>query len=172
MTINPKTLKVLKTFRVCYRRERKDEMEHQQITFQLPWLPEALARRGNWNQVARSLQQSSRPGTFTPDDLEQYRQAWSRPGAYTSMLNWYRALVQKPPRPPASPRIRVPTLLIWGARDMFLGRDLAQPSIALCEDGRLILVEGASHWVHHEEANRVNELIDAFLQGRMERQPQ
>jgi pimeloyl-ACP methyl ester carboxylesterase len=90
--------------------------------FQLPWLPEALARLGNWNQVARSLQQSSRPGTFTEADLEQYRQAWSRPGAYTSMLNWYRALVQKPPRPPASPRIRVPTLLIWGARDMFLCR--------------------------------------------------
>ncbi|MBI5290575.1 MAG: alpha/beta hydrolase [Chloroflexi bacterium] len=139
--------------------------------FQLPWLPEALARLDNWKQVAGSLQHSSRPGTFTPADLEQYRQAWSQPGAYTSMLNWYRALVQKPSRPPAGSCIRVPTLLIWGARDMFLGRELAQPSIDLCDDGRLILVEGASHWVHHEEADRVNELIDAFLQGRMKRQP-
>ena len=133
--------------------------------FQIPWLPETMGRLGNWQMLVRVLQRSSLAGTFTDADIELYRQAWSQPGAYTSMLNWYRALVQKQPKLPANPRITVPTLLIWGAKDMFLGREMAQPSIDLCDDGRLVFVEEATHWVQHEEADRVDELIDAFLRG-------
>lgn len=132
--------------------------------FQLPWLPEALARRRNWRQVSRVLLGSSRPGTFDPADMERYRHAWSQPGAYTAMVNWYRALVRKPPRPPASARISVPTLMLWGARDAFLGRELAQPSIELCDDGQLEFFEQATHWVQHEEPERVNGQILEFLQ--------
>ena len=131
--------------------------------FQVPWLPEFLARRQNWRVAAQALSRSSRPGTFTSSDLDQYRQAWSRPNAYRSMLNWYRAIVQKPSTPPVNPRITVPTLLIWGAQDRFLGRELAQPSIDLCDDGRLVFIEEATHWVQHEEPEQVNGLIDAFL---------
>jgi len=133
--------------------------------FQLPWLPESLARLKNWNMLAKSLKDSSRQGTFTNNDLAIYRQAWSQPKANTSMLNWYRAAMQKPPTPPENRRITAPTLLIWGAQDKFLGRELAQPSIDLCDDGRLVFFEEATHWVQHEEADRVNELIDTFLRG-------
>ena len=92
------------------------------LFFQLPWLPERLARQRNWNAALQSLRLSSRPGTFTDRDLDTYRQAWSQPKAYTSMLNWYRAGMQKPSKAPANPRITVPTLLIWGAHDRFLGQ--------------------------------------------------
>lgn len=136
--------------------------------FQIPWLPETIARLCNWQMLMQVIQRSSRPGTFTDADIELYRQAWSQPGAYTSMLNWYRALVQKQPKASANPRIAVPTLLIWGAKDMFLGREMAQPSIDLCDDGRLVLMEEATRWVQHEEPSRVNELIDNFLRGSSE----
>ncbi|MEZ4868411.1 MAG: alpha/beta hydrolase [Caldilineaceae bacterium] len=132
--------------------------------FQLPWLPEQLAWRNNWRMAVQALTTSSRPGAFSADDLDLYRQAWSQPNAYQSMLNWYRAVLQKPPAPPTHPRITVPTLLIWGAQDKFLGQELAQPSIDLCEDGRLVLIPEATHWVQHEEADRVNELIATFLE--------
>jgi pimeloyl-ACP methyl ester carboxylesterase len=135
--------------------------------FQLPYLPETILRMQNWNILARALKNSSRPGTFTNDDLDMYRQAWSQPKALTSMLNWYRSVMQKPPTPPDSLRINVPTLLIWGAQDKFLGRELVQPSIDLCDDGRLVFFEEATHWVQHEEAEQVNELIDTFLRGDM-----
>ena len=131
--------------------------------FQLPYLPEILIPLRNWYTFAKVMENSSGPGTFTTEDLDIYRQAWSQPKALTSMLNWYRSVMQKPPKPPDSLRIRVPTLLIWGAQDKFLGRELAQPSIDLCDDGRLVYFENASHWVHHEEAERVNELIDTFF---------
>ena len=131
--------------------------------YQLPWLPEKLAQRQDWKMAVEALTKSSRPGTFTDSDLDQYRAAWSQPKAFRSMLNWYRAMLQKPPRPPASARITVPTLLIWGAQDKFLGREMAQPSIDLCDDGRLVFIEDATHWVHHEQADLVNKLIVSFL---------
>lgn len=131
--------------------------------FQLPSLPETLIPLRNWYVITKVLKYSSRPGTFSNDDLDTYRQAWSQPKALTSMLNWYRAVMQNPPKPPDSQRITVPTLLIWGAQDKFLGRNLAQPSIDLCDDGQLVYFEEASHWVQHEEAKRVNELIDIFF---------
>ena len=136
--------------------------------FQLPKLPEALAQIGNWRATCRALQRSSRPGTFSSHDLDEYRKAWSQAKAYTSMVNWYRAIIQKPPLPLPDPRISVPTLLIWGAKDRFLGREMAQPSMDLCEDGRLIFIEEATHWVQHEEAERVNSLLGEFLTYKME----
>lgn len=131
--------------------------------FQIPWLPEKLAQQQNWKMVVESLTKTSRPGTFSDNDLELYRQAWSQPKAYRSMLNWYRAIMQKPPKPLSSPRITIPTMLIWGAKDKFLGREMAQPSIDLCDDGRLVFIEEATHWVQHEEPERVNQLINSFF---------
>ena len=137
--------------------------------FQIPYLPETLIRLQNWNILVQALKNSSRLGAFTNYDLNIYRQAWSQPKALTSMLNWYRAVMQKRPMPPENIRITVPTLLIWGTQDRFLGRELAQPSIDLCDDGRLVFFEEATHWVQHEEAERVNELIDTFLRGAPKR---
>jgi pimeloyl-ACP methyl ester carboxylesterase len=131
--------------------------------FQLPWLPEVMARLGNWRIMTEMLRRWSQPGTFSDADLDHYRAAWSQPGAYTAMLNWYRAMVRHPPDPLARPRISVPTLLIWGARDVALGREMAQPSIDLCEDGQLVFLDDATHWVHHEEPQAVNDLIRAHL---------
>ena len=133
------------------------------LFFQIPRLPEWTARLGNWWMPSRALLASSRPGTFTPEDLQHYRAAWSQPGAYTSMLNWYRASVQRPSRPPSNIRISVPTLMLWGAKDPFLDRSMAQPSIDLCDRGELVFLEQATHWLQHEEPERVNFLLDTFL---------
>jgi pimeloyl-ACP methyl ester carboxylesterase len=131
--------------------------------FQVPRLPETLFRWGNWRLLTRALRQTSRPGTFTDADLESYRRAWSEPGAITAMIHWYRAAMRHRPAPPPEHRVLVPALLIWGARDRFLDRGLAPSSIAMCEQGRLEFVEEATHWVQHEEPERVNRLLLDFL---------
>ena len=132
--------------------------------FQLPCIPELVSRIDNWRLLVRALQQSSRPGTFTTADLERYRQAWAQPHAYHAMLNWYRALRRKPSSLPARRPITVPTLLIWGVNDVFLGREMIRPTLELCQEGQLAMLEEGSHWVHLEEPARVNALIDTFLQ--------
>ncbi len=132
--------------------------------FQLPVLPERFYRRDNFGGGLAALRGSSRRGTFADDDIARYREAWSQPGALTGMINWYRAIIQHPPSIKRDERIAVPTLLIWGAKDRFLGRELAQPSIDRCDDGQLVFIEEASHWVQHEEPDRVNALLRDFFQ--------
>jgi pimeloyl-ACP methyl ester carboxylesterase len=131
--------------------------------FQLPWLPERAFRAHRFAFAVKSLQASSRPGTFGDEDMERYREAWSQPGAVRSMIHWYRAALRSQPERPASPRVRVPTLLLWGRKDRFLGAEMAQPSIDLCDDGRLEFIDEASHWLQHEEPERVNRRILEFF---------
>jgi pimeloyl-ACP methyl ester carboxylesterase len=83
----------------------------------------------------------------------------------TGMLNWYRAFLQRPARLPARPRIEVPTLILWGAKDVALNRNLANASLELCTRGRLVFFEEATHWLQHEEAEWVNSLLLRFLAG-------
>lgn len=149
------------------RQLRRDAAQRRRswyfLFFQLPWLPERVARRRDWEMLAGALVRTSRPGTFTDADLAAYRRAWSRPGACTAMLNWYRALLQRPPRRPRSPVVEVPTLLLWGSRDAFLVRDLATASLELCRRGELVFFDEATHWLHLEEAEAVNRRLLAFL---------
>ncbi|HEX5104868.1 MAG TPA: alpha/beta hydrolase [Pirellulaceae bacterium] len=132
---------------------------------QIPWLPEALMRRGNWRGMARGLQSSSREGTFTETELELYRSAWSQRGAFTAMLNWYRAAFRYPPPAPRNERILPPTLILWGVRDKFIGREGALRSADLCDLGELVFYDRATHWLPLEEYPDVNERIIKFVRG-------
>ncbi len=130
--------------------------------FRLPWLPEAAMKARNFRALADTLVQSSRPGTFKSSDLAEYREAWSRPGALTATVNWYRALLRKR-MPESLPWIKCPVLMIWGLEDRFGEKSTAEASLALCENGCALFVEGATHWVHHEEPARVNAALIEFL---------
>src|SRR5690606_26004032 len=92
--------------------------------FQIPVLPETLASLGDYTGMERLLRQSSQPDTFSDDDIEQYRRAWSQPNALRSMINWYRAMAQRASDKDARKkrRIVVPTLMLWGENDVALGK--------------------------------------------------
>ena len=81
------------------------------------------------------------------------------------MINYYRALVDSPRRKPRQIRpISAPTLVIWGEGDSFLGSDLAEPdSDDVPNLDRVERLTDASHWVHHDEAERVNQLLIDFF---------
>jgi epoxide hydrolase 4 len=130
--------------------------------FQLPWLPEALFSAFNYHIGARSLLRSSRPGTFSAEDLVQYRFAWSQPGALTAMINWYRALFRT--RAKLSDKtVRVPTRILWGERDDFLLTEMAHESLRYCTSAELFTFANATHWLQHEEPARVSELLIDFF---------
>jgi pimeloyl-ACP methyl ester carboxylesterase len=132
--------------------------------FGLPWLPEWMLSRTDWTMLGRAMRATARPGTFTDADLLQYRTAWSQPGALEAMLNWYRAALPRLlARSPAGVRVRVPALLLWGAHDAFLGREMVEPTMNLCDRGRVVFLEEATHWLTHEEPEKVNALLIEFL---------
>ena len=130
--------------------------------FQLPFLPEAAFTAFNYRLGIRSLVRSSREGTFSPDDLAQYRSAWSQPHALTSMINWYRAAFRFRTKFPDS-TVHVPTRILWGERDAFLLSEMAHDSLRYCDSADLYTFANASHWLQHEEPARVSELLIDFF---------
>jgi pimeloyl-ACP methyl ester carboxylesterase len=132
--------------------------------FQLPFLPEAAFTAFNYRLGVRSLVRSSREGTFSPDDLAQYRSAWSQPHALTSMINWYRAAFRFRTQFPHS-TVHVPTRILWGERDAFLLADMAHDSLRYCDSAELYTFANASHWLQHEEPARVSDLLIDFFRA-------
>ncbi|HEV2565101.1 MAG TPA: alpha/beta hydrolase [Microvirga sp.] len=131
--------------------------------FQIPRLPEAMLSANRHRSLKDALLRTSRPGTFSEDDIAYYEKAWSQPGALTAMLNWYRALPFRPDM--KDPAVRPPTLVVWGARDQFLEKGLAEASLSLCESGNVRWIENATHWVQHEEPEAVNAALVGFLKA-------
>jgi epoxide hydrolase 4 len=132
--------------------------------FQLPWLPEAFFSAFNFRTGSQALSHSSRPGTFSADDLKQYRAAWSQRGALTGMINWYRALFRTRVKFPDK-TVRVPTRILWGERDAFLLGEMARESLHYCTNAELFTFANATHWLQHEEPARVSELLIDFFRG-------
>jgi epoxide hydrolase 4 len=129
--------------------------------FQSPKLPERRARRMHWRFFKRFLR-DARP-SYTAEELDRYVEAWSQPGAAKAIIDYYRAAVRLGSKQEIRP-VSAPTLVIWGQRDRYLGPKLAEPH---AEDvpnlDRVERLPDASHWVHHDEAERVNELLVDFL---------
>jgi pimeloyl-ACP methyl ester carboxylesterase len=113
-------------------------------------------------------------GRATPADYQAYLEAWTRPGALTGGLNWYRASPLHPPDEagavapaldPAAFRVRVPTLVIWGERDEALLPGNLDGLDRVVDDLRVERIPEGSHWVIHEQPERVNALIRGFLRA-------
>ena len=125
--------------------------------FQIPRLPEEVIRAGDF-AFLRSVFRSDpvRPGALTAEDIERYIEAIARPGALTATLNYYRALLRNPGEMGALlKRIEAPVLVIWGERDRFLSRRLAEPPPLWVPN--LLRVErlpDASHWVAEDSPGR------------------
>ena len=82
------------------------------------------------------------------------------------MINYYRASVRQSQKEAAAKLrpISAPTLVIWGERDSYLGPDLAEPDHDDVPNlDRVERLPDASHWVHHDEAERVNQLLIEFF---------
>ena len=137
--------------------------------FQIPFFVEWTLRRDNFRNLTRMLVGSGRKSTFSADDLTQYKKAWSQPGALTGMVNWYRAIFRRSfkyafqRKNILARRVKVPTLMLWGKRDVALSHEMVEPSIELCEQGEAVLFEKATHWVQHDEADEVNKKLIQFF---------
>jgi epoxide hydrolase 4 len=132
--------------------------------FDLPDLPESVVHADHW-KFFRHFLRDAHPA-YTPEEIERYVEAWSQPGAATGMINYYRSSVrQSQKRAEAQLRpISAPTLVIWGERDRYLGPDLAEPDHDDVPNlDRVERLSDASHWVHHDEPQRVNQLLVDFF---------
>lgn len=135
------------------------------FVFQIPGLPEWLLGRRGGRAVADSMQRAVvRPGALTDDDLATLRAAATRPGGMRGPVNYYRAALRSRIDFRTWPRVRVPTLLVWGDRDIALRPELADRTEALVDAPfRLHRIPEGGHFVHQEYPERVNALLGEFL---------
>jgi epoxide hydrolase 4 len=143
-----------------FRTARQLRKSWYMFFFQIPGLPEKMIERDGFSFFKRSLRADSREA-FSDTDLECYVEAWSRPGALTAMVNYYRAALRRSPKAALAGlrRIDTPTLVIWGERDRHLGAALAEPLAQWVSNVRVERLPEATHWVQHDAPERVSELL-------------
>jgi pimeloyl-ACP methyl ester carboxylesterase len=107
-------------------------------------------------------------------EKRQYIADWSQPGGMTAMLNWYRGskLIVPPPGVTvpipdallrAFPKVKVPTLVIWGMRDKALLPIQLDGLDALVDDLTVIRLPEAGHFAPWEAPEAVTQALLPFL---------
>jgi pimeloyl-ACP methyl ester carboxylesterase len=134
--------------------------------FQLPWLPERYVHSRDWRWFREQFRAAARSDAFSAEEIERYVEAWEQPGALTAGINYYRAVFRQTPRKQAA-RIRTveaPTLVIWGERDRYSVRELAEPDRSDVPNlDRVVRFPEATHWVQHDEPAKVSGLLAEFF---------
>lgn len=164
---------------MAMRRELRDPRQLLRswyvFLFQIPGLAEWIFRMHDYELVERVLRRDiRRESVLRETDFMRYAEAVSRPGALRAMLNYYRAafraeLSRLVPgsrrRLPSSRswRVEVPTLLVWGERDRYLGPGLTEDLDRWIPDLLVERIARAGHFAHVEAHERVNRLLAWFL---------
>jgi pimeloyl-ACP methyl ester carboxylesterase len=137
---------------------RQREMAWYQLFFQFEGIAEAWLQHDNWTL----FRQFSRGN----GDIDRHISDLSRPGALTASLNWYRANLA--PRMPGLPRelplVLAPTLGIWSTNDHYLDGERMKMSDRFVKGPwRYEQIDGASHWIPLDAAERLNQLLTEWL---------
>jgi len=144
--------------------------------FQIPKVPEEILSRNNCQFLQKMLRGSlSNQNAFSEEDMQLYIEAWSQPGALTASINYYRAnwnLAKILSMPKASqaglierfPKIKCPTLVIWGEKDVALDKSLTVGLEEHIENSFSIrYFPDYGHWIHNEAPAVVNRVILSVL---------
>jgi pimeloyl-ACP methyl ester carboxylesterase len=140
--------------------------------------PEAdvLMAEDGFRRTLNMLRGFSRTDWMTDEIRAGYVEAWSRKGAMSAMLNWYRASRIAVPAPdeaaPDSPiltmprealAVSMPHLVIWGEADEALRPACLEGLGDYGPDLTIRRVADAGHWILHEKPREVAEAIRGFL---------
>ena len=130
--------------------------------------PRTWSTPGTGTSSAYFLDDANPP--YTQEEMDRYIEAWSQTGAAAGMINYYRASVRQNQKQAAAKLVPIsaPTLVIWGgARCPTSAPTLAEPHQDDVPNlDRVERLPDASHWVHHDEAERVNQLLIDFFAAR------
>lgn len=97
---------------------------------------------------------------FSDLDKEKYIEAWAQPGAILGGVNYYRANTSFKDWKGI---IDVPTLVIWGMKDLALKPILLNGISNYVKDLRIEKNEESSHWITHDAPKFVASKIKEFI---------
>jgi pimeloyl-ACP methyl ester carboxylesterase len=120
--------------------------------FQLPFLPEFLIKLDDYRAIALAFEgMAVDKSTFTPSDIQAYKDAAAKPGALTATINYYRNIARGFLDRQNWGVLQVPTLMIWGENDSALGKELTYGTEDYVQDFQIQYIPNCSHWVQQEQ---------------------
>jgi pimeloyl-ACP methyl ester carboxylesterase len=135
--------------------------------FQLPWVPEWVLSRKDYQFVKRALRGSAvQKDAFDHETLRHYRDAIARPQALSKAVEYYRVMFRDliaRRRFPWDQLVTVPTLVIWGEQDVALGKELNDGLSEWVKDLQVCYITDSGHWVQQEKYEEVNRILIDFL---------
>ena len=158
----------------CFLRELQRPVQFLKswymLLFQIPLLPEALLGFRRAHLIGEMFRRMPHDRFRFPDEaIEVYRDNASRPGGLTAMIHWYRALLRgggwREFDCANSPKIDVPTLLLWGDADIALSIRTTRGTERYVSHLTFRVLPGVSHWVQQEAAEAVNSIMRTWLMG-------
>jgi pimeloyl-ACP methyl ester carboxylesterase len=135
--------------------------------FMLPFLPEWVFKRWNDAVIEEVLTRGSydEEHAFAAGDIKVYQDAFRRSGVHKGALAYYRAMWRNARIVKADrlKKIEVPTLALWGVRDVALPVENTFHLERHVRDLRIHYVPMAGHFVQEEQPDIVNEQLLHFL---------
>jgi pimeloyl-ACP methyl ester carboxylesterase len=139
--------------------------------FQTAKSPEEALSRNDYFFLKNMVRLSFvKKDVLTDEDLKIYTEAWSKKGALTAALNYYRANMNPAilfsERTIAFPKIKSPTLVVWGEKDAALSKELIADTDEFVDAAYSIkYLTNCGHWVQLEEPTIVNKYMLEFLKN-------
>jgi pimeloyl-ACP methyl ester carboxylesterase len=142
--------------------------------FRDPGFEQAVEAMGFATFFEKTFARHADVSLISEEEKQRYIADWSQPGALTAMLNWYRAMRRMVPPPGVIvplpdwalkpfPKVKMPTLVIWGMRDKALLPVQLDGLDDLVEDLTIVRLPAAGHFAPWEAPVEVAAALAPFL---------
>jgi pimeloyl-ACP methyl ester carboxylesterase len=128
--------------------------------FQMLWLPEFVIR-------CNDLKGFEVMKLGSAEDIECFKYTFSKPGALTPPINYYRAIRVLNPDPKLKKPTRyAPGLFLLGEYDKYIARKTGKLAQAELENLDFKIIKGANHFAQQHKPEATNSMIREFLETK------
>ncbi|XP_055311528.1 epoxide hydrolase 2-like [Sitodiplosis mosellana] len=134
--------------------------------FQMPFLPELSMMSDDFG-LFNIIWEDQLGDSFTEEDLEAYKYTFSRPGALTAAINYYRAnFGTRGNELQSSSKNRLDGsdgMYVLGELEQYISKNTLELTAKEYPKIRIEVVPGANHFLQHHTPQAVNDLLRDFL---------
>jgi epoxide hydrolase 4 len=128
--------------------------------FQMPFMPEYTTTLFDF-KFFKAMKQSE-------EDLEAYKYVFSKKGALTGPINYYRAAAKFlfPDPPLQRPQTFARGLFMLGESDKYISRASGKEAQKYYDNLEFKIIEGANHFAQQHQPEATNRLIREFIERK------